>query len=131
MTNVGQVSTAEQVPAAESASVATAPAPGWFARSLGLAAVAIALLSALITFVVLADLTPIAPTHEVVVTLLAGNAVTVLLLTLFIVRELWSMFQARRRGAPACAHCRAVLGHCRVACRAGGGRGQRDARPRA
>ena len=101
MTNVGQVSTAEQVPAAESASVATAPAPGWFARSLGLAAVAIALLSALVTFVVLADLTPIAPTHEVVVTLLAGNAVTVLLLTLFIVRELWSMFQARRRGAPA------------------------------
>ena len=109
MTNVGQVSTAEQVPAAESASVATAPAPGWFARSLGLAAVAIALLSALVTFVVLADLTPIAPTHEVVVTLLAGNAVTVLLLTLFIVRELWSMFQARRRGrAAARLHVRIV-----------------------
>ena len=109
MTNVGQVSTAEQVPAAESVSVATAPAPGWFARSLGLAAVAIALLSALITFVVLADLTPIAPTHEVVVTLLAGNAVTVLLLTLFIVRELWSMFQARRRGrAAARLHVRIV-----------------------
>src|SRR6516164_7916165 len=109
MTNVGQVSTAEQVPAAESASVATAPAPGWFARSLGLAAVAIALLSALITFVVLADLTPIAPTHEVVVTLLAGNAVTVLLLTLFIVRELWGVFQARRRGrAAARLHVRIV-----------------------
>ena len=109
MTKVGQVSTAEQVPAAESASVATAPAPGWFARSLGLAAVAIALLSALVTFVVLADLTPIAPTHEVVVTLLAGNAVTVLLLTLFIVRELWGVFQARRRGrAAARLHVRIV-----------------------
>jgi two-component system, NtrC family, nitrogen regulation sensor histidine kinase NtrY len=109
MTNVGQVSTAEQVPAAEAVSVATAPAPGWFARSLGLAAVAIALLSALITFVVLAGLTPIAPTHEVVVTLLAGNAVTVLLLTLFIVRELWGVFQARRRGrAAARLHVRIV-----------------------
>src|SRR6516162_11493331 len=109
MTNVGQVSTAEQVPAAESASVATAPAPGWFARSLGLAAVAIALLSALVTFVVLADLTPIAPTHEVVVTLLAANGITVLLLTLFIAREVWRVVQARRRGrAAARLHVRIV-----------------------
>ena len=75
MSNVGQAATAELVGAA------AAPAPGWLARSLGLAAVAIALLSALVTFVVLAGLTPIAPTHEVVVTLLACNAVTVLLLT--------------------------------------------------
>jgi two-component system, NtrC family, nitrogen regulation sensor histidine kinase NtrY len=103
MTNVGQVATAESVTAA------AAPAPGWFARSLGLAAVAIALLSALVTFVVLAGLTPIAPTHEVVVTLLAGNAVTVLLLTLFIVREVWGVVQARRRGrAAARLHVRIV-----------------------
>src|SRR5260370_18051669 len=92
MPNVGQAATAELVTAA------AAPAPGWLARSLGLTAVAIALLSALVTFVVLAGLTPIAPTHEVVVTLLAGNAVTVLLLTLFIAREVWGVGQAGRRG---------------------------------
>ena len=37
---------------------------------------ALALLSALATFLVLADLTPIAPTHDVVVTLLLVNALT-------------------------------------------------------
>ncbi len=103
MSNVGQAATAELVGAA------AAPAPGWLARSLGLAAVAIALLSALVTFVVLAGLTPIAPTHEVVVTLLACNAVTVLLLTLFIAREVWGVVQARRRGrAAARLHVRIV-----------------------
>jgi two-component system, NtrC family, nitrogen regulation sensor histidine kinase NtrY len=103
MTNVGQAASAELV------SVAAAPSAGWLPRSLGLTAVAIALLSALVTFVVLAGLTPIAPTHEVVVTLLAGNAVTVLLLTLFIAREVWGVVQARRRGrAAARLHVRIV-----------------------
>jgi two-component system nitrogen regulation sensor histidine kinase NtrY len=103
MTNVGQAASAELVTAA------AAPSAGWLARSLGLSAVAIALLSALVTFVVLAGLTPIAPTHEVVVTLLAGNAVTVLLLTLFIAREVWGVVQARRRGrAAARLHVRIV-----------------------
>jgi two-component system nitrogen regulation sensor histidine kinase NtrY len=103
MTNVGQAVSAELVTAAAT------PSAGWLARSLGLTAVAIALLSALVTFVVLAGLTPIAPTHEVVVTLLAGNAVTVLLLTLFIAREVWGVVQARRRGrAAARLHVRIV-----------------------
>jgi two-component system nitrogen regulation sensor histidine kinase NtrY len=103
MTNVGQAATAEVVTAA------AAPAPGWLARSLGLTAVAMALLSAFVTFVVLAGLTPVAPTHEVVVTLLAANAVTVLLLTLFIAREVWGVVQARRRGrAAARLHVRIV-----------------------
>ena len=103
MTNVGQAATAEMV------SAAAAPAPGWLARAFGLIAVAIALLSALVTFVVLAGLTPIAPTHEVVVTLLLGNAVTVFLLILFIAREVWGVWQARRRGrAAARLHVRIV-----------------------
>jgi two-component system, NtrC family, nitrogen regulation sensor histidine kinase NtrY len=102
MNDAGQVASTELVTAA-------APPPGWLARSLGLTAVAIALLSALVTFVVLAGLTPIAPTHEVVVTLLAANAVTVLLLTLFIAREVWGVVQARRRGrAAARLHVRIV-----------------------
>jgi two-component system, NtrC family, nitrogen regulation sensor histidine kinase NtrY len=103
MTNVGQAATAELV------SAAAAPAPGWLARALGLSAVAIALLSALVTFVVLAGLTPIAPTHEVVVTLLLVNAVTVVLLILFIAREVWGVWQARLRGrAAARLHVRIV-----------------------
>src|SRR3974377_2340972 len=95
MTNVGQSASAEVV------TVAAAAPAGRLARSLGLTAVAMALLSALVTFVVLAGLTPIAPTHEVVVTLLAGNAVTVLLLALFIARGVWGVARARRRGRAA------------------------------
>jgi two-component system nitrogen regulation sensor histidine kinase NtrY len=103
MTNVGQAATAEQVTAA------AAPAPGWLPRALGLAAVALALLSALVTFVVLAGLTPIVPTHEVVVTLLLANAVTVFLLVAVIAREVWGVVQARRRGrAAARLHVRIV-----------------------
>ncbi len=103
MTHVGQAATADVL------SATAAPASGWLARSLGLTAVALALLSALVTFVVLAGLTPIAPTHEVVVSLLAANGVTVLLLTLFIAREVWGVVQARRRGrAAARLHVRIV-----------------------
>jgi two-component system nitrogen regulation sensor histidine kinase NtrY len=103
MTNVGQAATAELVTAA------AAPAAGWIARTLGLAAVALALLSALITFLVLAGLTPIAPTHEWVLGLLAANAVTVFLLVLVIAREVWGVVQARRRGrAAARLHVRIV-----------------------
>ncbi|HEX5864846.1 MAG TPA: PAS domain-containing sensor histidine kinase, partial [Casimicrobiaceae bacterium] len=103
MTNVGQAATAEL------ATAAAAPAPAWIPRTLGLAAVALALLSALVTFVVLAGLTPIPPTHEVVVTLLLTNAVTVFLLTVVIAREVWGVVQARRRGrAAARLHVRIV-----------------------
>ncbi|HEY2186168.1 MAG TPA: PAS domain-containing sensor histidine kinase [Xanthobacteraceae bacterium] len=103
MTNVGQAASAELLTAT------AAPASGWLGRSLGLTAVALALLSAFVTFVVLADLTPIPPTHVVVVTLLAVNAGTGLLLTLFIGREVWGVVQARRRGrAAARMHVRIV-----------------------
>ncbi|HYW64582.1 MAG TPA: HAMP domain-containing protein, partial [Bradyrhizobium sp.] len=90
-------------------SAAAAPRSGSIPRALGVAAVALALLSALVTFVVLAGLTPIAPTHEVVVTLLLANAATVFLLVLVIGREVWGMVQARRRGrAAARLHVRIV-----------------------
>lgn len=78
-------------------------------RILGPVAVALALLSAFVTFVVLADLTPISPTHYVVVTLLLVNAATVLLLLGIIVREVWQVVQARRSGrAAARLHVRIV-----------------------
>ena len=64
-------------------------------------AVAIALLSALLTFVVLTGLTPIEPTRDVVRTFLMINAGTILLLVGIIVREIVQMVQARRRGRAA------------------------------
>jgi two-component system nitrogen regulation sensor histidine kinase NtrY len=102
MTNVGQTVTAELATAA-------APTPGRLARLIGVIAVALALLSALATFMVLANLTPILPTHEVVLTLLLVNAFTVLFLLAIITREVWRVFQARRRGrAGARLHVRIV-----------------------
>src|SRR5262249_61302215 len=65
---------------------------------IGPIAVGIALLSALATFLVLAGLTPIEPTHYVVITLLLVNTSTVLLLVGIIGREVWQVVQARRRG---------------------------------
>jgi two-component system nitrogen regulation sensor histidine kinase NtrY len=64
-------------------------------------AVVIALVSAFLTFVVLTGLTPISPTHSVVITFLMINAAAILLLVAIIVRELWVVVQARRRGRAA------------------------------
>lgn len=64
-------------------------------------AVALALISAFLTFVVLTGLTPITPTHKVVVSFLLINAATILLLLLIIGREIWLVIQARRRGRAA------------------------------
>lgn len=102
MTNVGQAATAELVTAA-------APTAGWTGRLLGLVAVALALLSALATFLVLADLTPIVQTHIVVLTMLIGDGVAALFLLIVIGWEIWRVFQARRRGrAAARLHIRIV-----------------------
>src|SRR5580765_371227 len=78
-----------------------APAAGLAMRVLGPIAAVLAMLSAFATFVVLADLTPIAPTHSVVVTLLLINALTVFLLVGIIAHEVWLVLQARRRGRAA------------------------------
>src|SRR6266404_2651976 len=64
-------------------------------------AVALALLSAFLTFVVLTGLTPIEPTREVVVSFLLINAATILVLVGIIIREVWQVVQARRRGRAA------------------------------
>ncbi|MEP6839413.1 MAG: HAMP domain-containing protein, partial [Bradyrhizobium sp.] len=64
-------------------------------------AVGIALLSAFLTFVVLSGLTPIEPTRQVVYSFLLINAATILLLIGIIIREVWLVIQARRRGRAA------------------------------
>jgi two-component system nitrogen regulation sensor histidine kinase NtrY len=78
-------------------------------RWLGPFAVAVALISAFATFVVLAGLTRVVPTHEVVVGLLLTNAVTIVILLAIIARELWQIVQSRRHGrAGARLHVRIV-----------------------
>ena len=97
----------DQATSAETA--LAAPAKRGEARMLGPIAVGLALLSAFATFIVLADFTPISPTHDVVVTLLLVNATTVLLLLGVILREVWQVVQARRTGrAAARLHVRIV-----------------------
>src|SRR5260221_5260661 len=61
-------------------------------------AVALALLSAFLTFVVLTGLTPIEPTREVVVSFLLINGATILVLVGIIVREVWQRSEERRVG---------------------------------
>jgi two-component system nitrogen regulation sensor histidine kinase NtrY len=79
-----------------------AESKGWsLRRLLAPFAVGLALLSAFLTFVVLTGLTPIEPTRDVVVTFLLINGATILVLVGIIVREVWQMIQARRRGRAA------------------------------
>lgn len=75
---------------------------GWSLRRLLVPlAVGLALLSAFLTFVVLTELTPIRATDRVVTTFLAINTGTILMLVAIIVREIWKVIQARRRGRAA------------------------------
>ena len=69
--------------------------PGW----LGAFAVGGALCSALVTFLVLAGMTPILPTHEVVVWVLFVNVVLALSLVGIVAWESWSLVRARLAGA--------------------------------
>ena len=78
-------------------------------RIIGPILVALAMTSAVATFFVLAGLTPIVPTHYVVVTLLLVNAVTGALLLAVIGREVWQIMRARQTGrAGARLHIRIV-----------------------
>jgi two-component system nitrogen regulation sensor histidine kinase NtrY len=102
------MSSVDQALAAEAA-VAQSSATRIENRFLGRIAVIVALVCALITFAVLSDLTPLSPTHEVVVTLLAIDLLIVLILGALIGRELWLILQARRRGrAAARLHVRII-----------------------
>ena len=78
-------------------------------RWLSSLAVGAALLSALATFLVLSGLTPLPPTHNVVVSLLGINAIAALILIAVIAQEAYQIVQARRRGrAAARLHVRIV-----------------------
>jgi two-component system, NtrC family, nitrogen regulation sensor histidine kinase NtrY len=101
MTSVEQVALPEVTEAG-------APSPRLASR-LGPVAVGLALLSAVITFLVLTGLTPVVPTHDVVVGVLLGNAAMMLVLLGIIAYEVFKIVQARRRGrAGAKLHVRIV-----------------------
>jgi two-component system nitrogen regulation sensor histidine kinase NtrY len=70
-------------------------------RFLAPFAIGLALLSTLLTFVVLTGLTRIQPTPEIVNSFLLINGATILVLIGIIAREVWKVVQARRRGRAA------------------------------
>jgi two-component system nitrogen regulation sensor histidine kinase NtrY len=70
-------------------------------RLLAPIATGLALLSAVLTFVVLTGLTSIEPTREVAVSFILMNGATILVLVGIISREVWQVMQARRRGRAA------------------------------
>ncbi|WP_376803259.1 sensor histidine kinase NtrY-like [Candidatus Raskinella chloraquaticus] len=80
-----------------SSSPSTSRMSGW----LGAITVTLALLSALATFLIVTGHTPIIPSHEVVVAVLAINAILCLLLFTLIIREIWPLWIAHRRGQAA------------------------------
>src|SRR5579863_4638364 len=70
-------------------------------RLLAPIAIGLALVSAFLTFVVLTGLTHIEPTREVAVSFILMNGATILVLVGIILREVWQVMQARRRGRAA------------------------------
>lgn len=73
-------------------------------------AVSVALLSAVLTFLVLTEMTPVHPTDAVIKTFLAIDVGTILMLLAIIVFEIVKLIQARRRGrAAARLHVQVVL----------------------
>jgi two-component system, NtrC family, nitrogen regulation sensor histidine kinase NtrY len=70
-------------------------------RLLAPIAIGLALLSAFLTFVVLTGLTRIEPTRQVAVSFILMNGATILVLVGIILREVWQVMQARRRGRAA------------------------------
>ena len=70
-------------------------------RLLAPIAIGLALVSALLTFVVLTGLTRVEPTREVAVSFILMNGATILVLVGIICREAWQVMQARRRGRAA------------------------------
>jgi two-component system, NtrC family, nitrogen regulation sensor histidine kinase NtrY len=122
MTSVGQVASAEivpaSVPAAGSEIGGSAPtgAASPQARLISFGAIGLALLSALATFLVGANLTPVVPTHTVNLTLYVTDGIAAVLLILTSAGEVWRIVQARRRGrAAARLHVRTLLLFCLVA----------------
>jgi two-component system nitrogen regulation sensor histidine kinase NtrY len=89
--------------------IAAAKRPSRVLSIVGASSVALALLSALATFLVLAGMAPIPPNHDVVVLLFIANAVLILVLVGVVVGEALRLIKARRAGLAASGlHARIV-----------------------
>src|ERR1700680_5233304 len=73
-----------------------APSSWLESRFMGPVAVGLALLSAVVTFLVLTGLTPVVPTHDVVVGVLLANGAMMLVLLGIIAHEVFKIVAARR-----------------------------------
>jgi two-component system nitrogen regulation sensor histidine kinase NtrY len=84
--------------------------PRTWGKVLAPAAIVLALCSALATFLILTGLTPIVPTHEVVVSVLLANAAMAAILFGIVVWSFIDLLRARRKGrAGARLHIRIAL----------------------
>ena len=83
-------------PSASGEVLARAGSPGFY---IGLAAVLLALVSSFATYLILTGLTPIVPTHTVVVRVIAANIVLLAALLAVVGYQLFDLLRARRRQA--------------------------------
>jgi two-component system nitrogen regulation sensor histidine kinase NtrY len=119
MTSVGQVASAEIVPAPAppaGTEILSAPAasPGRRARAMEFGVIGLGLLAALATFLVGANLITVTPVFELSLYVTDGIAAFLLILTS--IGDVWRIMQARRRGrAAARLHVRTLLLFCLVA----------------
>ena len=78
-------------------------------RLLGFAAVIALMVTGAVTFLILIGVTPIAPSRPVVTTALTINSALAIILVSLIAREIWVIWQSRRRGrAAARLHVRII-----------------------
>ncbi len=78
-------------------------------RMLGFAATIALIITGTATFLILIGLAPISPTDSVVASALAINSILALIVVILIVREVWIILQARRKGrAAARLHVRII-----------------------
>ena len=82
----------------------------------GLITVVLALLSAIVTFLILTGLTPIAPSNNVVITVLLINCALILALVTIVLRQIYLLWQDRKgQAAGAELHIRIVSLFCMIA----------------
>ncbi len=80
-----------------------------WARRLGPYLVSLAVLSAVVTLLVLADFTPISPSNAIVLALFSANAFLILCLVILLIYEVWNLISdLRARAAGARLHIRIV-----------------------
>jgi len=106
---LASMTTVDEVAGMEVAASGGAPAARRISGILGPVAIGLALLSALATFAIHANLTPIEPTHNVTIVVLLINAVTVLILLAVVLLDVRRVVRARRLGqAGARLHVRFI-----------------------